>query len=457
MRQVSDIEKLFIIISIFLFIWVFVRGYLEWDAAVYTLNGRYFSGENIYHENFRPPLLPAIYAVFFKIFGNSELIPKIISFLFSVITLALVYKFAKIFYDRKTALVSVLLFFSAGIFLYWSSAAVTEIPSLTFSLIFLIFLIHAAKTNRLKYFFYAGVMFALAFLAKYTAAYLIFSLCSLFIFSNKFRKIKGFTVLFLAFLLVLSPWLFFNYSIAKDPLYGFKVNLQFYTQAYGPNLNQIIFMLIGIGPLVWIFFPIFIFNRKNWKDERTIIISLIFVPILIFFILFSVKQDRFLIPALPLFTIFAAVPFTKLKHYKFLILFNLFIGILLTLTYTSYLCSDSALEKAGVFAKERGLSGNFYSTFWPVFSYYSGSNASAPPWPPQVLLEDVQNSKVDYILITSGNTDPCYARLEILNKLEFLTLEEKFSGCDFDVYLFRVDATRFDAQRRNDYLEALKC
>lgn len=84
-----------------------------------------------YHTH-HPPLLPLLLGLSYMLFGISELSTRLIPIVFSLATLAVLYRYLSLELGRRTALLAMTLWIITPLFLYYGKLAVHEIPVLFF-------------------------------------------------------------------------------------------------------------------------------------------------------------------------------------------------------------------------------------------------------------------------------------------------------------------------------------
>ena len=184
-------NKILIIFYILVTIFFIYQHYkiLNWDFTTYILNAKYLFSNGNYFEWIRNPLTAALIGIF-SIF-TWKLAPYFYIIFVSFLHFYSSLKIAERFDLNKT--IYYLLSLSPFLLLEGLKNS-TELLTLSLVQLFL------ANFNNL----YAGIFFGLAFLSRYTSIGLI----PLILFLKKPKKIVIFALIFL---LIISPWLIFNY------------------------------------------------------------------------------------------------------------------------------------------------------------------------------------------------------------------------------------------------------
>jgi len=475
----KKVVVLFLAIFTVLVFLSFLNGPLNWDALVYIMNAKKIvRGSYVYYEDFRPPLLPLTYAALFKLFSESEAIPRVLSLLFSVAAALTSFFLIKELYGTKVAYYSTAFLSFSAAFLFWSVNAYTDIPGLFLSMLAFLTYIKGGKFNgskehkskngikRYSWYFISGLLAALAFLTKYTSAYIIFSLFLYEIFIRKKTDIKGdikgyirscmksYFIFLLVAAFAVSPWFYYNWQSYQHPFYPLIENFRLAKQ---PNkFKEDLNILISLNPILIISSVIYLLRRKITKSDKTLII--LFAPILLFFVFFAHREVRFFLLPYPLITAFAAV--FLVKNFKRVVFYFLVISSILMIYHTVTVIGIT--NRYNNLIKEFSLStenfdGTFYSNFWPQVAYYAEKDVSTFPWPPQILIESVENGKVQYFAIYYPFLEPCYLEESTLDKLPFLNKvveKEKFNQ---RLIIYEVDPSKFSQQDGKNYLSILRC
>jgi len=411
----------FFLLGTFIFLYQHIN--VSWDFRAYILNARYLFYDGFYFETLRPPLVPLLLG-FFMLFG------KLAEFLYIIfVTCLFFYSSIKlsdiIFYNwikkgfSKKSIRAVFYFFNLSSFvLVFGIQMGSELLSLAFFELFLYLLL----SKKLS-----GHFLALAFLTRYS----FFSFLPLLFFYKNFKKvIKN----ILLFLLIIFPWLLFNYLKFGN----------WFTSIVDAYANNVLFRehlfisinFLEIFSIISWFLPVFIMgviytlfslfkSKKRWfhSNRFYLLFLYLFFIIVLNYINIPLKQIRYLFSlSLPIayFSsmgyLFFVFKFKKIKKYMLNIIFILFI---ITSFFTYLHISDDSYN-------------------------YNQFNRAA---------EDIDNLGIDECLILSPNwvmvdyyTDNIYAlgRNKIsdsLNRGEIVlifysesTIDDKFNKKELDKY-----------------------
>ncbi len=168
-------------------------------------------------------------------FGN-DIIPKLIHFIFALMTAWLIYGYLKKRTTATYALLGSLFFLSIPIIVKLSITVYVDLGLVFFSTTSLLLLLKWAENNyKIKYFITSAAVCGLALGTKYNGLISLLLLTSLvpFIYLRYSRKTVqsqfkslGFGILFILIaLLIFSPWIIRNYKWTKNPIYPLYNNI----------------------------------------------------------------------------------------------------------------------------------------------------------------------------------------------------------------------------------------
>jgi 4-amino-4-deoxy-L-arabinose transferase-like glycosyltransferase len=305
---------------------------LNWDEVVHLngalyLNGGYF--DRFLSRAFYPPLFDAATALSFNVFGISLFSARLVTVVFSILSLWVVFEIAYCLFDAKTALLSAVLLALMPGYFWLSRLALIEITLLFFFSLGLLFFCRWLKTKKDFYMLLGGVAIGVGILSKYQAAIagiiILFSL--LFLARGHLKSaFLRFGLLVAGGAAVVAPWIIiatrlYGNKILSNWLYALNVGNPD-KAAYSIRYPSPIFYLIE---LVWpygAFHPISIFiyalclaglGFLIWRHGRGDKFVLVwFVVVYVFFTLITNKEWRYVIALFPALAIAAAVLITHL-------------------------------------------------------------------------------------------------------------------------------------------------
>jgi 4-amino-4-deoxy-L-arabinose transferase-like glycosyltransferase len=326
-------------------------------------------------EFMHPPGYPLILSGFFGLFGISEFVALLPSYLSYFILLILLFYFVKRYLDIKTAVIAtVILIFNKEI-LDVSLVALSEaVYTLMFSLFFIL-LIHA---KSLRGIFIAGILLGISHLIRENIYPFLIPLFVYLYFYPDLSRRKKMTFFIIGFLIPLIPNILRSFFDTGSPFFSYgKFTLMAYTVKYpwlniyrdiqNPSLFEFLIenpgqfflkyvsnvvntleQFISVSnPYLVAFFILEMFHWKispEWKRIKMLFLFLVISQI--FFIALFTFTPRFFIPFLPMMIVFASQSFirvsedliscAKLHWRKRVFYLSVFLFLILFITPTAY-------------------------------------------------------------------------------------------------------------------------
>ena len=294
-------------------------------------------------EFMHPPGYPLIIAGFFKIFGISESVALLPSYLSYFLLLTLSFFFAKRFVDVRTGTIAVVILLFSREILDLSSVALSEI---VYAVAFFSFFIFFVRAKSILAIFISGILLGVSHLIRENIyPFLIPLFVHLYFYPNlpRWQKMVIFVI---GFLIPLVPNMVRSYIGTGSPFFSYgKFILMTYTEKYPwmnvcreiqnpslftflmeepgqffykyiSNLVQILEQIMLVSnPYVLAFFFIELFHWKVSPDWRRVKILFLFLLIsqILFISLFTLEH-RYFIPFLPLMAVMASQSFLRLSE-----------------------------------------------------------------------------------------------------------------------------------------------
>ena len=376
------IYLIYILVAI-LFIYQHTLG-IGWDFASYTLNAKYFFSSGTYFEWLRPPLAPFLMGML-SIF-TWKLAPY-----FYIIFLVTLHFYSSLILAKKFNIDPNIYYIISlsPFFLIYSLREGTEILSLSLLQLFLAYLNNKGS----------GIFLALAFLTRYPNIIFL----PLILFKKNIKKILFELILFI---LILSPWLLYNYALTGNALTSiadaYALNIKFRLEYINFNFNILDIILFGNYLLIFTLLY-FLKNSKNLNKKD--FIMLIFLALfLISYLRTPIKVFRYLFLILIPLAYFSAKYLEKLKN-KFKIALILLLISIIIFIFSFTLNNDLEnfnLEKQ---AKNNLDNCNLMSNRWVPMNYIGVTSLPAPR---KELLQYYIN-KGNRILIFYKSDEPDYS------------------------------------------------
>lgn len=381
---------------------------LGWDFISYILNAKYFFSNGIYFEWFRPPLTSFLIGIF------SIFTWKFASYLYIILVTTIHFfsslKFAKKFNIDPNIYYIISL---SPFFLISGLIEGTEILSLSLLQLFL-----AYYNNK-----GSSAFLSLSFLIRYPSIIFL----PLILFKKNIKKILF--DLFI-FVLILTPWLVYNYYFTGNALTSivdsYALNVKFRLEYIPFNFD--VTYLIFIGNYLLIFTLLYFVKSFKKIDKNDLIIVIFFILFVISYIRTPFKIIRYLFPILIPLNYFSAKYLINLKN-KFKIVF-----VLLTLSIVISISSFGLNKDIETFNSENRAINNLdncslMSNKWITMNYL---NIVTLPAPRQELLQYYTNQG-NRILIFYSADEPEYGKnitflesFNVINKTEsYILLGDK--------------------------------
>lgn len=394
------IYLIYFLITIF-FIYQHTLG-VGWDFASYILNAKYFFSDGNYFEWLRPPLTPLLIGIF------SIFTWKLSPYFYIIFLTALHFYSSQVFARKFNINFNLYYIISLSpFFLINGLREGTEILSLSLLQLFLAYL----NDKR------AGIFLALSFLTRYPNIIFL----PLILFKKNIKKILLDLIIFI---LILSPWLLYNYFSAGNALTSiadaYSLNIKFRLEYMDFNFNILDIILFGNYLLVFSL----LFFAKNIKNlnKKDFIVLIFLVLFLISYLKTPVKIFRYLFMILIPLTYFSAKYLEKLKN-KFKIAFILLIISIIIFIFSfnfNYDLNNFNLETQ---AKNSLDNCSLMSNRWVPMNYIGVTTLPAP----RKELLQYYIDKEERILIFYKSDEPEYSSdIEFLEKFNVIKKTDSY-------------------------------
>jgi outer membrane protein assembly factor BamB len=188
--------------------------YSQW-AFYMNKSGDYLVPCAYGHTNFwiaKPPLYMWLMALSYQLFGYSNFSTRLISPIFAVLTLIIVYYLGKMLFNRKTGLASSLVLGTFETFFIFAKHAMTDVMFVFFIVTSIYFMLVSDKGKKVnQYALLSGVFFGLALLTKQIQAFLLPLIIVIYFLVTKkslrFLFTKRFALFIGVGLLIFLPWI----------------------------------------------------------------------------------------------------------------------------------------------------------------------------------------------------------------------------------------------------------
>ena len=347
-----DLNNLFYIFIIsHLIIWTFVPTLTNNNLPLDTIEALAWGSDLDWGFNKHPPASAFFVEIIYQIFGSQDWAYYLLSQIFVVISLYVVWKFSEDFFrDKIYSLISVLLLEGIYFYNYITPEFNVYISELPFWTLVVFFSWKSYSVNSFKNWFLLGLFSGFGFLSHYLFSYLLISIAIFFIYT--FLKNKKFNfkclVALEVFIIMIIPhliWLMKNDYITIT--YGLHR-----AESLSPNiLDHIIYPALYLGKQLGILIPfwlmIFVLVNKfkikfNLKDKKLLfLISVNFIPIILIAFTSLIIGTKIKTMWMTPFYLFIGIFFVyifqnqiKIKNLKYFFISFLFFFILSPLTYS---------------------------------------------------------------------------------------------------------------------------
>jgi 4-amino-4-deoxy-L-arabinose transferase-like glycosyltransferase len=299
---------------------------MQWDEVTH-LNGGLFLKYGFYdkfvNNMFYPPLFDSVTMIFYDFLGISLVSARLVSAVFSILSLWAVFELASSMYDGKTAFLSVVLLGIMPGYFWLSRTAMLETMLVFFTVMSILFFFRWLQYRQDKMLVFSGLAVGLGFLTKYQAIVIvaILVLSILFLARNQLKRVfTKFTITLVAAMLIVTPWIVIAYEYTTKTfgqwmyalsmgnperfLYSSRYPVPIfyliemtwpYNDIHPISLFLYIIYLFGLGLLAW----------RHQKGDKLVLTW--FASIFIFFTLIENKEWRYIMPLFPALAISAAV------------------------------------------------------------------------------------------------------------------------------------------------------
>ena len=159
-----------------------------------------------------PPFFAVVEALFFKVFGISEVTARLTVLFFTVLAVIFYYLFLGRIYEELIAFFASLLFITTPIVVFWARAVMLELPVLMFMVLSCYFFYNYFFLGKHNHIYYMTGALVLTLYTKQTGAFILPMLFGFILLRKQYKKLLDLRVIicFFCSILLLLPLLFFN-------------------------------------------------------------------------------------------------------------------------------------------------------------------------------------------------------------------------------------------------------
>ena len=412
-------------------IWYDEGSYLNMAKRI-GLNLSYLNDDYYFRRTF---FLPLIFAFLYKIFGNTEFPLRIVELLLSVGAVVFTYLLIKEMFDKKYALISAFALSVSWLALFFTSRLLTNTPDLFFMTGGLYFFWKGYINDKNKYNIYlAALFFGLGIFTRFASFIMLIPIFIYILTKEKlgFLKNRQLWLMLIIIVLILTPFFinFFSYKGSGAGVSGFlkhyfsdrDVLIFKYILDIGYILKGLFLVLfiIGLSYFVDLFLGLdLIFKDENIRKKLFILIWIL-LPIIIFGLITSVVEERYLMLTLPFLSFLIAHGCLVIKKYlkidekiiAVIIIALLVIGGYSQLTFADSLIKDKKdsfihLKYAGEWLKQNTKETDYtIAAGQPQFMYYSERNIEGFTATKEEFQGKIDKLKPKYMILTKLEPSP---------------------------------------------------
>lgn len=373
-----------------------------WDSGVYIGMGKYLysAGESGLWEHIRPPVMPFILGLFWKLGLDPALFGRLFEIILMTGIVWLTYLLSKHWFSNRTALLASLIVSFSPLFYYLSFHQYTEIPS-TFLILLSLWLFTK------KQHFWTGITVGLAFLTKFPAGMFLAIIGTILVYRKEWKSLL-FTVL--GFSIATAPYALYNWLAYGSPLATLVAAQDAIQRALGCNvLRQQPWWQYGR----WLAFsetPLHLFSLagayalyKTWNKKHLLYLLSIIIPVA-YFIQLHCRDYRYLALFLPFIAILTALGVVWIydrlnlnkKHFTALLVV---LGILLfytsiTFYYGNETQQSTPAERYYHYFTDKPVNGELWISN-PIVAAHTNELANKMYYP--IYNEDVSHDFLSYV------------------------------------------------------------
>ncbi len=298
---------------------------IQWDEMSHLRGGQLIAQgrvtDYVQSYGYYPPVYDLLTGGYFKLFGISAEVGRLAAATFAVLSVVLVFEFAHRTYGPKVGLLSaVLLAAMPGVF-WVSKFAMLESGLIFFFTLTLFFFLSWIRVDKNTTLILSALALGVGFLTKYqiVVAGIVMAASILWLCRDRLRaRFSKFTLLALAAVLIVVPWLFVvGFGKGNDLLYAITAGGEdrvAYSQRFGPFAYPVFYLI----EMTWpynnthpILLPLFVlgllglglFAWRRKKEDKFFLAW--FLIVYVFFTLIPNKQWRYVVPLFPVLAISA--------------------------------------------------------------------------------------------------------------------------------------------------------
>ncbi len=358
-----------------------------WDEGEYLLKAKDWGyGAPMEHYwSGRPIALTVLWALLFKLGANEVVLRFFTELLPSIGTVIVIYLLGKELYNQKVGVVAAAMMSVFWLHLFFTARLLMDLPGLFFAMMSILFFWKGfVKKQGNKYIYLTALFTVLTALTKYNDGMIVFAFIIILVLLERLNFLKNkamWKAAGLVTVIILIPYMIFNYKSFGDPLPGLTTYVlspvtsaiyQFDTPAYYifhyfiEFLFTFWFIIFLVGLLtLWRFFISIdqLVKRKETRHVNDLLmILLIILPLIFFVFIYKVAVHQYLFLMMP--AVFLLMAKATIEMSDFISKYNKYVGIVVIVAivaiggYVQLTHADAIIEnKKASFAeiKEAGI------------------------------------------------------------------------------------------------------
>jgi 4-amino-4-deoxy-L-arabinose transferase-like glycosyltransferase len=301
---------------------------MNWDEvghlnrALELQNGFY---NNFVRDSFYPPLFSVLTKVSFDLFGASLFSARLVSSVFSILSLWVVFELAYTIYGKQAALLSAFLLAVMPGYFWLSRLALLEIMLVFFFMLSLFLFFRWLNSRKNWLLVLSGLALGFGFLTKYQVIAVVPVMVAVIMVlgggSELKRLFSRFTLLIVVAVAVIAPWLIVVYNVLASYVlnqwvYALQMgnperslySLRFPTPIF--YLVEMTWPYVDVHPISLLLYIVglaglglFIWRRK--REDKFVLVW--FICVFVFFTVISNREWRYVLTSFPALAISASV------------------------------------------------------------------------------------------------------------------------------------------------------
>jgi 4-amino-4-deoxy-L-arabinose transferase-like glycosyltransferase len=300
----------------------------DYDESIYLYVAKTIKSSGLPYRFFgadspflvHPPLFYYLVAGFLIIFGNQLFVARLVSTVFSLPIIILVYLIVSKYKSKEVGLVSIFILAISPAFLYYSHSVYMEITLAFLSLMSIFLFLKGEEEKKTKFFVWSGIFLGLSLITKYYSIilFLFFLLYFTLRFKWTFLSRSQFYSWFFPAVSLLVLWLVFGYFVGKD---AFTQQTLGWFKKPSDNVHSwrlvsnLVYLKELIGTITPVFSLLFLYGivrwLKNLPGNREIkfmkALPIYFFLYFVYLMIMPFKDIKYIIPLLPLMVIVTGV------------------------------------------------------------------------------------------------------------------------------------------------------